>query len=56
VVQLDVVVVNETAGLSRTFEYLYRREQVELSADRTSSPKPGPESQRRMSGPRPWGH
>jgi hypothetical protein len=34
VVQLDVVVVNETAGISRNFEYLYRRDQVELSADR----------------------
>ncbi len=34
VVQLDVVVVNETAGISRNFEYLYPREQVELSADR----------------------
>ncbi len=33
-VQLDVVVVNETAGISRNFEYLYPREQVELSADR----------------------
>jgi predicted secreted hydrolase len=36
VVQLDVVLVNETAGISRNFEYLYRREQVELSADRMS--------------------
>jgi predicted secreted hydrolase len=34
VVQLDVVVVNETAGVARNFEYLYSREQVELSADR----------------------
>jgi predicted secreted hydrolase len=34
VVQLDVVVVNETAGISRNFEYLYQRDQVELSADR----------------------
>jgi predicted secreted hydrolase len=34
VVQLNVVVVNETAGISRNFEYLYPREQVELSADR----------------------
>jgi predicted secreted hydrolase len=34
VVQLDVVVVNETAGISRNFEYLYPRDQVELSADR----------------------
>jgi predicted secreted hydrolase len=34
VVQLDVVVVNETAGTSHNFEYLYRREQVELSGDR----------------------
>jgi predicted secreted hydrolase len=40
VVQLDVVVVNETAGLSRTFEYLYPREQVELSADRMSISTP----------------
>jgi predicted secreted hydrolase len=34
VMQLDVVVVNETAGVSRNFEYFYSREQVELSADR----------------------
>ncbi len=32
--QLDVVVVNESADISRNFEYLYPREQVELSADR----------------------
>jgi hypothetical protein len=29
VLTLDVVVVNETAGISRTFEYLYPREHVE---------------------------
>jgi predicted secreted hydrolase len=40
VVQLDVVVVNETAGISRNFEYLYPREQVELSADRMSISTP----------------
>jgi predicted secreted hydrolase len=34
VVQLNVVVVNETAGVSRNFEYLYQLEQIELSADR----------------------
>lgn len=34
VVQLNVVVVNETAGVSRNFEYLYPLEQVELSTDR----------------------
>jgi hypothetical protein len=34
VMQLNVVAVNETAGISRNFEYLYPREQVELSADR----------------------
>jgi predicted secreted hydrolase len=34
VVQLDVVVVNETAGISRNFEYLYPREKVEISAER----------------------
>jgi hypothetical protein len=34
VVQLNVVVVNETAGVSRNFEYMYPIEQVELSADR----------------------
>jgi predicted secreted hydrolase len=33
-IQLNVVVVNETAGISRNFEYLYPREKVELSADR----------------------
>jgi predicted secreted hydrolase len=33
VVQLNVVVVNETAGISRNFEHLYPLEQVELSAD-----------------------
>jgi hypothetical protein len=32
--QLDAVVVNESADISRNFEYLYPREQVELSADR----------------------
>jgi hypothetical protein len=31
---LNVVVVNETAGISRNFEYLYHGEQVELGADR----------------------
>jgi predicted secreted hydrolase len=40
VVQLDVVVVNETAGISRNFEYLYKRKQVELSADRWSISTP----------------
>src|ERR1700737_932550 len=34
VVQLNVVVVNETAGVSRNFEYLYPLEQVQLSTDR----------------------
>jgi predicted secreted hydrolase len=38
--QLNVVVVNETAGISRTFEYLYQREQVKLSADRMSISTP----------------
>jgi predicted secreted hydrolase len=33
-VQFNVVVVNETAGISRNFEYMYPIERVELSADR----------------------
>ncbi len=33
-VQLSVLVVNETAGISRNFEYRYPREQLKVSADR----------------------
>jgi hypothetical protein len=40
VVQLNVVVVDETAGISRNFEYMYPREQVDLSADRMSISTP----------------
>jgi predicted secreted hydrolase len=40
VFELDVVVVNETAGVARNFEYLYRREQVGVSADRMSISTP----------------
>ena len=40
VFELDVVVVDETAGVARNFECLYRREQVEVSADRMSISTP----------------
>ena len=39
-VQLNVALVNETAGISRNFEYMYPIDRVELSADRMSISTP----------------